>query len=102
MNAIANRRYTETTAQLELRALEKMIGALCAYIERLAGDARAGGRLRSREAELQVEVFAERRQKALQQLKADTSEALETRIARLDRVVEALDCSRDYFFSAAR
>ena len=89
--------HPETTAHLELVALEKMTGALCEYIERLTRDAQARREFESREADLQLQVFEERRSQALQLLAVHTCEPRETRIARLQKAVEALDCSRDYF-----
>lgn len=97
MAALLDRHDSETTARLEARALERMIGALCRHIERLTAEARSRGRLRCREADLQLEVYGERRTQALELLKAAAREPHETRISRLERVVEALDCSRTYF-----
>lgn len=87
----------ESAAGLELRALERMIGARCEQIERMARDAVARNDLDSRESELQIQVFAERRSQALDQIGTATSEPLETRAARLERLLEALECSRAYF-----
>lgn len=100
MSAVLDRQDSETTARLEARALEKMIVALCGDIEHLANDAGARGELDSREAQLQLEAFAERRAEALQRLKDPREEPREIRIARLERLVEALGCSRAYFRAA--
>jgi succinate dehydrogenase flavin-adding protein (antitoxin of CptAB toxin-antitoxin module) len=97
MATILDQQDTETTARLELRALERMLGVLCEHIERLTHDARSRGELASREADLQLQAFAERRTQAVQLLHTDASEPQEQRIARLERVVEALDCSLAYF-----
>lgn len=97
MRVMAVTRDPEVTERLELRALERMVRALCEYIELRAREARSHGELDSREAELQLEAFAERRSKALETLRGGVSEPAETRIARLERAIEALDCSRSYF-----
>ena len=89
--------HPDTTAHLELVALEKMTGALCEYIERLTRDAQARQDFESREADLQLRVFEERRTQALELLEVHSCEPREMRIARLQKAVEALDCSRDYF-----
>jgi hypothetical protein len=100
MAAVIDRYDRETTGRLELRALEKMIGALCAHIETLADAARCRGRLGSREARLQLEAFLERREKARAALASATSESFDVRLARLEQLVEALDCSRSFFRAA--
>jgi len=97
MSAVLDRNDTQTTAHLELRALERMIGALCAHIEHLTSSARSRGELGSREADFQLQVFAERRAQAQQTLQRSAREPDEIRIARLEKAVEALDCSRAYF-----
>jgi hypothetical protein len=91
---------TESPARLELRSLERMIDALCEHIERLTLDARSRGELATREHNLQLEAFAERRTQALQILKTVTCESHETCISRLERLMEALECSRAYFLSS--
>lgn len=87
----------ETADRLELRALERMAATLCRHVEQLADEARARGRLETREAALQLEAFAERRAQAERLLRGDSGEPLRTRIARLEKTIEALDCSRTYF-----
>jgi len=96
MSAVLDRHDPETES-LEARALEKMIRALCAQIEQLANAAGARGDLGSKEARFQLEAFAERRSQALHQLNDGAAEPHMTRVARLERFVEALDCSRAYF-----
>jgi hypothetical protein len=97
MSAVFNLQDVGAQECLELRALEKMIDALCRHIEVLTSEERARGGLRSREAEFQLQAFAERRALALQTLQAHSSERREIRIERLERLIEALNCSRDYF-----
>lgn len=92
-----NLQNPETTARLELRALEKMIGVLCEHTEKLSDGVRARGKGASRETDFQLQAFDERRTQALQVLKVHTREPDETRIARLEKLVEALNCSRSYF-----
>lgn len=86
----------EITARLELRALERMVSALCEHTELLSHDLR-GREDTSREADLQLQAFEERRAQALEALRVRTGETCETRITRLQKMVEALDCSRAYF-----
>jgi hypothetical protein len=92
---------TEATARLELQALEKMIGALCQDTERLAREARSRGELGSREAEFQLEAFEERRTQAARVLNDAVREPHDIRVSRLEKIVEALDCSRSYFRAGA-
>lgn len=101
MTARLDPRDPDATRRMELRALEKMIRALCRHTEQLSREAEARGRLESREAELQLEAFAERRADAAQLLEAGASEPHPIRIARLEKLVEALECSRAYFRGAA-
>lgn len=80
---------------LEIRALVKMVRALCRHTEQLVSAARSRGALDSREAELQLRAFAERRSEALKLPAATEPPAM--RIARLEKLVEMLECSRAYF-----
>ena len=84
------------TARLELHALERMVRALCEHTEQLLAEARARGALESREADLQMLAFGERRTEAMRLLDS-TSGWTESRIARLEQLVKALDCSRAFF-----
>ena len=84
-------------ARLEARALERMARALCEHSRQLLSAARERGALRSREANLQVEVFAERCAQAGELLQAPDAPVKESRIARLEKLVSALECSRGYF-----
>jgi len=92
-----NLKDAETTARLELRALERMISALCEHTERLSHDARGSREGNSRETDFQIQAFEERRAQALEALRAQTQEPCEIRITRLQQLAEALDCSRTYF-----
>jgi hypothetical protein len=84
-------------ARLEAHALERMARALCEHSRQLLAAARARGALTSREANFQVEVFAERCAQAGELLQAVDAPVQESRIARLEKVVSALECSRGYF-----
>ncbi len=84
-------------ARLEARALERMAHALCEHSRQLLVAARARGALSSREANLQVEVFAERCTQAGELLQSVDVPVQESRIARLEKLVSALECSRGYF-----
>jgi hypothetical protein len=84
-------------AHLELRALERMARALCEDSRQLLARARERGALSSREASFQVEVFAERCAQAGELLKVENAPVQESRIARFEKLVGALECSRGYF-----
>jgi hypothetical protein len=84
-------------ASLEARALERMARALCEHSKQLLAAARTRGALGSREANLQVEVFAERCTQAGELLEVPDAPVQESRIARLEKLVNALECSRGYF-----
>lgn len=87
----------DVTARLELHALERMVRALCEHTEQLLAEARARGALESREADLQMLAFGERRTEAMRLLDSTASGWTESRIARLEQLVKALDCSRAFF-----
>lgn len=94
MMALPDRYDDDATAELERRALEKMVAALCEDIDRLV---HAAGELESREARFQSEAFRERRAQAMALLEAARPEPDEVRISRLEKMVEALRSSREYF-----
>lgn len=89
-------RNLETTARLELHALERMVRVLCEHAELLSHELCAREEA-SRETELQLQALDERRAQALEALQVRTAETCEMRITRLEKLVEALDCSRAYF-----
>lgn len=97
MTALADRYDDDHAARLELRALEKMLAALCADVDRLRGAAQARGTLGSRESDLQSQAFAERRRQAADLLETARPEPREMRITRLEKMVDALTRSREYF-----
>lgn len=97
MAAVQLNQDPDCTARLEQRALEKMACALCEHSQRLLAQARARGVLQSREADFQVEVFAERRAQVGRLLDAPAAGPDESRMARLEQLVTALECSRGYF-----
>lgn len=87
----------QVLASLEARALERMARALCEHSKQLLAAARTRGALGSREASLQVEVFAERCNQVGELLETDAAPVQESRLARLEKLVGALECSRGYF-----
>lgn len=91
------RRDPDVLARLEMRALERMARALCEHSRQLLASAQDRGALRTREASFQVDVFAERCAQAGELLAAADAPVQESRIARLERLVNALECSRGYF-----
>jgi len=90
-----------TTAGLELRALEKMAAALCRHAELLWREAASVGEPIPREAMLHRQAFEERRREAMRLTKAPGNEPSALRIARLERLIEALEVSRSYFKALA-
>jgi|SRR5690554_3021802 hypothetical protein len=85
-------------SELELRALEKMAAALCRHCELLWRKAAAAERgPPSREAELHWAAFEERRKEAMRLRRTPTGEPSVLMVARLERLIEALEVSRDYF-----
>jgi hypothetical protein len=90
-------RIDPETVRLEIRALERMVRALCRHTELLSRAARERGALDSREAQFQLQAFDERRNDAVRALEPGAREPDSMRIARLEKLVEALECSRAYF-----
>jgi hypothetical protein len=97
MAAVFEQEPPTAAEQLQLLAVEQMLRALCEQVYRLIDVARSNRRLDSREASLQLQAFEERRFKALEFLDSDRYEPCSTRIGNLEKLVEALDCSRAYF-----
>jgi hypothetical protein len=97
MDTLTLRRDPVVLALLEAHALEKMARALCEHSRQLLAAARARGALGSREAGFQVEVFAERCAQVGELLQAVDAPVQESRTARLEKLVRALECSRGYF-----
>jgi hypothetical protein len=97
MDARTLQRDPLVLARLEAHALERMAHALCEHARQLQAAARERGALNSREARFQVEVFAEREAQADALLRAVDAPAQESRIARLEKLISALECSRGYF-----
>ena len=85
------------TDQARLEALEHMLGVMCEYLTGLVEDTLEGEALQSREARLQVEAFEERRDRALGALNDEQYGPLPVKIGKLERLIEALECSWVYF-----
>ena len=79
-----------------------MAAALCRHIELLHREARDAGEPATREEELQRRAFEERRRDAIALTRSPASEPVAGRIARFERLVEALEVSREYFLERAR
>lgn len=90
---------SNTATDSEIHALEKMLEARCKQIESMVRAAGLKGSDMSREQDLQIQAFTERRAQALRQLAAGLEEPDNARVARLERLLEALDCSRAFFHS---
>lgn len=96
-----DRRESATATHLELRALEKMAAALCRHAELLWREASEAGRPITREAALHRQAFEERRREAMRLTKSGSEQSSPLRIAKLERLIEALEVSRDYFKTLA-
>ncbi len=96
MTATLDRYDADTTQHLEQRALERMLDAMCRQIDLACGKV-ASADAASREAALQHAAYLERRQQALSTAHSAANEPHDIRVARLERLVNALQCSRAYF-----
>lgn len=101
MAAVLEPQHATMSEQDELAAHEQLVRALCEQVGRLIEAARSDDRLGTREARLQLAAFAERRQRALGVLDAPSDEPSWIRIGHLEKVVEALECSRVFFAAPA-
>lgn len=97
MVAAVSQHDPEVADQARLEALEHMLGVMCEYLTGLVEDTREGGALDTREARLQLEAFEERRARALETLSDTQYGPLPVKIGKLERLVEALECSWVYF-----
>jgi hypothetical protein len=86
----------EARAEAELLAMENVARLLLRNVEQMMRTAGPDG-LQSREGRLQREVFEERRVQVMQLLDSPAGGPLESRLAKLARLVEALQFSRAYF-----
>jgi hypothetical protein len=84
---------------LEQRALEKLALVLCNHTQQLAIAAYSRGALRSREASLQAEVFAERYTEVMSLLDTKAPPVDESRMARLERLIDGIQFCRNYFMN---
>jgi hypothetical protein len=93
------REDAEVTASLEQRALEKLARVLCSHTQQLASAAQSRGALNSREGGLQHEVFAERRAQLMRLLDSSAPAVDEPRMARLEKLIESIQFSRQFFMN---
>ncbi len=85
------------SVQRERGVLEKTIQLLCEHVEGLIREGSLLGRLDTREAELQIAAFGERKVNALNLCASSSDEPWEIRGCRYEERVAALDCSREFF-----
>jgi hypothetical protein len=97
--AAALEHHTDEPEEREIRALERVLETLCADTTLLTDDLRSEAACPSRETELQLLAFEERLAQAATCLGHAGHEAREFRAARLESLIEALECSRRYFSS---
>jgi hypothetical protein len=90
------RRDADMTQRLEQRALERMLTVMCTQIDQACRCMNEIG-TSSREAALQHAAYLERREQALCVAKSSSNEPHHIRVAKLERMVNALQCSREYF-----
>lgn len=88
-------------ADPEVFALERTVRRRCEEIEHLARSSFPPGSTVCRESDFQLQAFAERRAEALRHLETANRESREVRIARLERLLETLECSRSFFARTA-
>lgn len=98
MNAVS-KQHADDPEERELRALERVLETLCADTTLLTDDLRTEAASPSRETQLQLLAFEERLAQAAICLAHASHEAHEFRAARLEGLIEALECSRRYFSS---
>jgi hypothetical protein len=89
--------HSQTLDQPTLHDLEREASVLCERIERLTRDTRFCSDSASRESALQLQAAAERRTQALLVLESGSREPEEIRLCRLEQLINALECSLDYF-----
>ncbi len=102
MLAADRQQNPEITEQDRLETLERMLGEMCARLTELIDEALDSESLESREARFQLEAFEERRSRALTSLDAKPRGPLPVKIGKLERLMEALECSWDYFSGLAK
>jgi hypothetical protein len=85
----------------EVQALEETVRRRCQEIEGLAHRSFSPGNTVCRESDFQLQAFAERRAEAFETLDRTVGESRETRMARLERTLEKLECSRSFFAQTA-
>ncbi len=98
MVAVTEQHQSEL-AQLE--TLETMLIEMCARLTEIVEATFEDDTVEARETRLQLEAFEERRSRALRSLGDERHGPLPIRIGRLKRLVEALECSWDYFSGVA-
>ena len=101
MLAADRQQNPETTEQDRLETLERMLSEICERLTELVDEALDSESLESREARFQLEAFEERRKRALTSLDVRPRGALPVKIGKLERLMEALECSWDYFSGLA-
>ena len=97
--AAVSKQHADNPEERELRALERVLETLCADTTLLTDDLRTESASPSRETQLQLLAFEERLAQAAICLAHANHEAHEFRAARLEGLIEALECSRRYFSS---
>ncbi len=97
MVAAVTQQDPDVTDHARREALEHMLRVMCEYLTGLVEETLRGSALESREARLQLQAFEERRERALKCLAETHSGPLSIQIGKLERLVEALECSWVYF-----
>lgn len=101
MVAAHRQQHPEITEQDRLETLERMLGDLCQRLTELVDETLESESLESREARFQLEAFEERRNRALTSLDGKPRGPLPVKIGKLERLMEALECSWAYFSGLA-
>jgi hypothetical protein len=101
MAPISEPESADTTELRELDASAQRLRTLCEQVSRLIDGARSDDRLAAREARFQIAAFEERRQRALSLLDTRSREPYSIRLGNLEKIAEAVECSRAYFSAFA-
>ena len=97
MVAVTEQQETELAQLAQLESLERMLGEMCERLTEIVEETLESDKLESREARLQLAAFEERRDRALKTLDGEQCGPLPVKIGKLERLVEALECSWVYF-----
>ena len=97
MLAATEEQQPELTELEQLESLQRMLVEMCERLTDIVEETLDDDGLASRETQLQLEAFEERRDRVLKTLDAEQYGPLPVKIGKLEKLVEALECSWVYF-----